>query len=77
MADYTKAWLDPKSRALLDFAVQVTRKPSAIAQETIDKLRGVGWSDEDLLQAVHIIGFFNYFARLADALGVDAEDFMK
>ena len=29
--------------------------------------------DGDILDAVHIIGFFNYYTRLADALGIDPE----
>lgn len=41
--------------------------------ETLDDLRRHGFSDEDILDAVHIIGFFNYFARMADALGVEPE----
>lgn len=45
--------------------------------ETIAGLRQLGWSDEDILTATHIIGFFNYYTRLADALGVEPEDFMK
>lgn len=45
-------------------------------EKTIAGLRAHGWSDEDILNATHIIGFFNYYTRLADALGVEPEDFM-
>jgi len=75
--DYRQPALDPKTRALLDFAVQVTREPLSVRPETIESLRSVGWSDEEILTATHIIGFFNYYARLADALGVEPEDFMQ
>ncbi len=75
--DYRQAPLDPKTRALLDFAVQVTREPLSVTPETLDALRAAGWTDEEILTATHIIGFFNYYARLADALGVEPEDFMK
>ena len=75
--DYRQAELDGKTRALLDFAVQVTRDPHRISHETINRLRAAGWSDEEILTATHIVGFFNYYTRLADALGVEPEDFMK
>lgn len=60
----------------MDFAVRVTRSAHTIRQAAIDSLRAAGWSDEDILHATHIIGYFNYYARLADALGVEPEDFM-
>ncbi len=44
-----------------------------VSPRVLDGLRGHGFSDEDILDAVHIIGFFNYYTRLADALGIDPE----
>ena len=75
--DYRQAELDPKTRALLDFAVEVTLRPRNLGRGKVDALRASGWSDEGILAATHIIGFFNYYARLADALGVEPEDFME
>jgi uncharacterized peroxidase-related enzyme len=60
-------------RALLDFAVQVTLHPHAGDEKAISTLRAAGWSDEAILEAVEVIGFFNYYNRLVDALGVDPE----
>lgn len=74
--DYKQVWLDPKRRALLDYAVQLTRDPRKVTRQTIDDLQELGWTDEDMLLATHIVGFLNYYARLADALGVEPEDFM-
>ena len=76
MKDYRQAGLDPKTRALMDFAVQVTREQHSVTQKTIEGLRSHGWTDEEILTAVHIIGYFNYYTRMADALGVEPEDFM-
>lgn len=75
--DYRQADLDPKTRALMDFAVEVTQRPQNLSQKNVEALRATGWSDEEILTATHIIGFFNYYARLADALGVEPEDFME
>ena len=44
-----------------------------VSPRVLDGLRRHGFSDEDILDAVHIIGFFNYYTRLADALGIDPE----
>ncbi len=55
----------------------MTREPPSVTPQTIDALRARGWTDEEILTATHIIGFFNYYARLADALGVEPEDFMQ
>jgi uncharacterized peroxidase-related enzyme len=73
MDDYRKAELDEPLRALLDFAVAVTRDPRAGGEAAIVGLRAVGWSDAAILEAVEVIGFFNYYNRLADALGVAPE----
>jgi len=74
--DYRTADLDPPIRALMDYAVLLTRTPGAVSDATIDGLRAHGWDDAEILTATEIIGFFNYYARMADALGVDPEDFM-
>ena len=71
--DYRSAPLDPPTRALLDFAVKVTRDATQATPQDLDDLRAHGFRDEDILDAVQIIGFFNYYTRLADALGVEAE----
>jgi alkylhydroperoxidase family enzyme len=75
--DYTKADLDPKTRLLMEFAVQVTRDVHQTDRKSIDELRVAGWTDEEILTATHIIGFFNYYTRMVDALGVEPEDFME
>ncbi len=51
----------------------VTRDATKVTPRDLDALRAEGFRDEDILDAVGIIGFFNYYARLADALGVEPE----
>ena len=51
----------------------VTRDATNVTRRELDGLRAEGFRDEDLLDAVEIIGFFNYYARMADALGVEPE----
>jgi uncharacterized peroxidase-related enzyme len=75
--DYGKADLDERTRAMLDFAVLMTKDVHRITEAYIDGLRAKGLSDEDVLNVAEVTGFFNYYTRLADALGVDPEDFMS
>jgi uncharacterized peroxidase-related enzyme len=71
--DYHHAALTVRERALCEFAEKVTRTPSAIRRDDVDRLRGAGLSDRDILDLVQIIAYFNYINRVADALGVDPE----
>ena len=73
MDDYRNADLEPALRALLDFAVALTRDPNGQDEAAVVALRAAGWSDEAILEAVEVIGFFNYYNRMADALGVEPE----
>ncbi len=43
----------------------------------IHALRAAGFSDEAVLDAVQVVGYFNYINRVADALGVDAETWLR
>ncbi len=51
----------------------VTRDATKVTSRDLDALRAEGFRDEDILDAVEIVGFFNYYARMADALGVEPE----
>ena len=70
MHDYTKADLDPQTRAMLDFAVKLTRKPVSMQESDVQMLRVLGLSDEQILSVVLITCAFNFMTRLADGLGV-------
>ena len=75
--DYRRARIDAKTRLLLDFAVRLTLEPRAVERDSVEALRAGGWTDEEILAAAHIIGFFNYYVRLAEGLGVEPEEFMR
>ncbi|MDQ6691924.1 MAG: peroxidase [Candidatus Dormibacteraeota bacterium] len=73
MADYTKADVGPAMLALLDYCVAITKDPRAGSRSGVDRLRKAGWDDQAIHDAVQVTGFFNYYDRLADGLGVDPE----
>lgn len=60
-------------RALCDFAVKLTHAPSSIDQNDVDALRGQGWRDEAIHDAIQVIAYFNYINRIADAVGIEDE----
>lgn len=71
MHDYTKADLDAATRAMLDFAVKLTKEPWSMVKGDVGKLRDAGLTDEQVLSVVLITCNFNFMARMANALGVE------
>lgn len=65
--------LAPKLRALLTYAGRLTRAPGAVTRQDVDQLRAHGYTDEAVLHAVEVIGYFAFVNRLADGLGVELE----
>jgi len=61
---------------MCDYAVKLTRDPASAAEADIVTLRGAGLSDEEIHDSTQVIALFNYYTRLAHALGVEPEDFM-
>ena len=68
--NYRHVELDPRDRAMLDFAVKLTKTPQACEQRDLERLRDVGFSDEDILHIVEVTAIFNYNVRLATATGL-------
>jgi uncharacterized peroxidase-related enzyme len=62
--------LDAQDRAIVDFALRMTRQPSSIIKADVDALRAVGFDDTGILQIAGIAAYFAYFNRMADALGL-------
>ena len=75
--DYTQVQFDDATRTLLDFAVKLTLDIKNMNKVDIDLLRAKGFSDEDVLDAVHLISYFNFVNRVLDALGAEPESHMR
>ena len=73
MVDYRAAELEPRVRALCDFAVRLTREPVQVSQADIDALRANDLDDAAIHDAIQVIGYFNYVNRIADAVGIEDE----
>ncbi|HJN94034.1 MAG TPA: hypothetical protein QGF05_15125 [Dehalococcoidia bacterium] len=62
---------------MLEFTELLTVAPSNVLAEDIQTLRDAGWSDEDIIDIVHMTALINYFNRIGDALGVDLDDMLQ
>ena len=76
-SDWHQAQLDSTDRALCAYAEQLTRAPRETGPKVIEGLRSSGLDDRSIHDATQIIGFFNYINRVADALGVEPEVFVR
>ena len=74
MHDYTQADIDEQTRGMLDFAVKLTKDPSGNRKADIERLRGLGLNDQQILSTVLITCNFNFMTRLADGLGVEIQE---
>ena len=72
-ADYHGAALAARDRAMLDYAVKLTREPSAVRAEDVAALRAAGLDDPAIHDVAQITALFNYYNRIADGLGIDPE----
>jgi alkylhydroperoxidase family enzyme len=50
--DPESAPLDDKDRAMLSFVAKAVRSPGSVLQTDIDRLRSMGWTDSDILDAM-------------------------
>jgi uncharacterized protein YciW len=57
--------------------VKLTLTPGEMTPGDLDVLRGHGFDDPAITIATQVISYFNYINRVADALGVDDEDFFS
>jgi uncharacterized peroxidase-related enzyme len=65
--NYRAAHLDPRQRAMLDFAVKLTTESWAVEEKDREALRRAGFTDRDIWDIAAVAGFFNMTNRVASA----------
>ncbi len=65
--NYRAARLEPRQRAILDFAVKLTERPHEVEEADRAALRAVGLSERDVWDVAAVTGFFNMSNRIASA----------
>ena len=68
-ADHRTAPIEPRVRAMLDYATKLTRHPTEMTEADVDALRDAGWTDEDVMDIAEVTGMFNLTNRMASGLG--------
>ena len=67
--DYRRAGLDEKTRAVLDYAIKITRTPVDCEEADIEKLQALGFSLDDVYDIITTASIYNYNNRVAEAAG--------
>lgn len=67
VVNYRVAPLDPRTRAMLDFAWKLTATPAEVVEADRDALRTAGLANEDIFDLAQVIGLFNLSNRMAIA----------
>ncbi|MBW1659331.1 MAG: peroxidase-related enzyme [Deltaproteobacteria bacterium] len=65
-----KMQVPEKERILYQFCLRCASKENyKILQSDIDELRAAGYTDSQILEAVAIVGYFNYINTISNSLG--------
>ena len=72
--NYRAAPLDPRQRAMLDFAALVTTASATVGEADRQALRDVGFSDRDIWDIANVAAFFNMTNRVASATAMQPND---
>ena len=69
VAEGVETELPPRERAIVDFAVKLTRSPSALTTDDLAPLRQLGLNDQEILDLTQVIAMFAWANRLMQTLG--------
>ena len=61
--------LDPRPRAIVDYAVKLTLMPDRLLRADLAQLRAVGLSDLEVLDLTHVVALVAWLNRLCQTLG--------
>ena len=75
--DPANAPLEPQDKAMIDFALKLTREPWKVTREDVEFLQQYGFSEEQVVDIVLITCTFNFMDRLADGLGIELDPQMQ
>jgi len=70
--NYRKAAITPRQRAMLDYAMTVSRRAETIGEADLEVLRSHGFSDDDIWDIGAVSAFFAMSNRLANMMDLRA-----
>ena len=71
--DYREANLPEMDRALLDFCLKVGLRPSEVCQEDIERLKSLGFNEEQVLECVASTALNNFANTVQLGLGIEPD----
>ena len=72
--NYRKADITPKQRAMLDFAMKVSRSAETIGEQDFAEVSSHGFSDDDIWDITAISAFFALSNRMANVTNMKPND---
>jgi len=72
--NHRKADITPRQKAMLDFALKVTRASHEIGEADFESLRAHGFNDEDIWDIAGISAFFGLSNRMANVINLRPND---
>jgi len=72
--NYRKADITPRQKAMLDFAMQVSRQAETISEADFAEIAAHGFSDDDIWDIAAIAAFFALSNRMANVTGMRPND---
>ena len=67
--DYRRAGLDARTRAMLDYAVKITKNSVECSEADINALRDLGFTTDDVYDIINTAAIYNFNNRVANASG--------
>ncbi len=74
---FDEAGLTASERALLEYVELVTKAAYKTTAEDVQKLRDMGWKEEQIAEAVYVTAMFAFFNRVADAFGIPSQEYLS
>jgi uncharacterized protein YciW len=68
--DFRNSKLNAKDKAMLEYAENITLRPSEVDEPDVRRLKEAGWSEAEILDSAAVTSYRNFITRIADALGV-------
>ena len=75
--DLAGAGLSEAERGLLEYVSKVTEAAYRTTHEDVQRLRDLGWTEPQIAEAVYITAMFAFFNRVADAFGIEAQNYLQ
>jgi uncharacterized peroxidase-related enzyme len=72
--NYRKAQITPRQRAMLDFAMKVSRAAETVSEQDLAEVSGHGFSNDDIWDITAIAAFFALSNRMANVTSIKPND---